>query len=254
VHFEHPLNERIRKFLRLEFVLTQARHPLHGRTAWDARATLGHLLEILDTLGRSDIKSELIAELDRQSQHLERLRQRDGVDQSQLSEVITRLRQLVDRLHALPGQPGYALRHHELLTTFRQRAAIPGGAAPFDLPALHCWLNQPHEKRQLQLEHWLGEFDLLAECVETHNRLIRETARRSQEVAHQGCFEQTLDPERPYQMLRISLPSDSGLFPEISAGRHRLTLRFMHQPDLSQRVVIYRENVPFRLACCGMMS
>ena len=252
MHFEHPLNERMRKFLRLEFVLAQARHTLHGRTAWDTRATLSHLLEILDTVGRGDIKGELIAELERHSLCLERLRQREGVDQTQLGEVVARLRQLLDRLHGFPGQPGQALRHHDLLSTFRQRAAIPGGAAPFDLPALHCWLQQPHEHRQSQLKSWLGQFDLLAECVDLHNRLVRETARHSQEIAHQGCFEQSMDADRACQLLRISLAADSRLFPEVSAGRHRLTIRFMHQPDLSQRVVLCRDNVPFRLACCGI--
>ncbi|MES1992427.1 MAG: cell division protein ZapD [Pseudomonadota bacterium] len=253
MHFEHPLNERIRKFLRLEFILAQARHHVHGRTAWEARATLSHLLEILDALGRSDIKSELIAELDRQRQHLERLRQREGVDQAQLGEIIHQLQQLLDRLHGFPGQPGQALRHHELFTAYRQRASMPGGTAPFDLPALHFWLQQPHEKRQIQMESWIDQFGLLAECIETHNRLVRETARRTQEIAHQGCFEQVQDPERPYQLLRISLAGDSGVFPEISAGRHRLTIRFLHQPDLAERATLFRDNVPFRLACCGVL-
>lgn len=253
MHFEHPLNERIRKFLRLEFLLAQARHHLHGHTAWEARATITHLLEILDALGRSDIKSELIAELDRQRQHLERLRLREGVDQAQLNGLIQQLQQLLDRLHGFSGQPGQALRHHELFMAYRQRASMPGGTAPFDLPALHCWLQQPHEKRQLQMESWLGQFQLLSECVETHNRLVRETARRTQEVAHQGCFEQILDPERPYQLLRISLTSDGVVFPEISAGRHRLTIRFLHQVNLSERAIPFRDNVSFRLACCGIL-
>lgn len=88
--------------------------------------------------------------------------------------------------------------------------------------------------------------------MDLHNRLVRETARRSQQIAHQGCFEQSMEADRSCQLLRISLAADSQLFPEVSAGRHRLTIRFMQQPDLSQRVVLCRDNVPFRLACCGL--
>ena len=64
--------------------------------------------------------------------------------------------------------------------------------------------------------------------------------------------EESVLEARDFRSLRISLAADCQLFPEVSAGRHRLTIRFMHQPDLSQRVVLCRDNVPFRLACCGM--
>jgi cell division FtsZ-interacting protein ZapD len=65
--YEHPLNERMRFFLRLEFLFRQARHSLRGEAVWDSHNTLTTLLEILNIVSRIDIKTEVIKELEHQT-------------------------------------------------------------------------------------------------------------------------------------------------------------------------------------------
>ncbi|MDY6943048.1 MAG: cell division protein ZapD [Pseudomonadota bacterium] len=250
VEFEHPLNERVRKLMRLEFLLAQTRHHLSGRSGWDTRAAIGSMLETLEGLGRSDIKGELIQEMDRQRGHLEQLRHRAGIDQEELNKLLGELRDLTDQLHTLPGQPGQILRENELISSFRQRMTIPGGTAYFDLPGLHRWLNQPLHQRQETLSGWYSQFTLLEQCLDMVLRLIRETGKRTLEVARGGIYEQVPDAERPCQLLRIALPVDCGAYPEISAGRHRITIRFVTQVSLEQRPCQVTDDLEFRLACC----
>ena len=44
----------------------------------------------------------------------------------------------------------------------------------------------------------------------------------------------------------------AGVYPEISAGRHRFTVRFMNQRDVNTRPVQTGVDVPFQLQCCAL--
>ena len=63
-HYEQPLSERMRTFLRLEFLY----HPMLRNSErdddWATRATISTLLEILAILARGDVRSEIYNELD----------------------------------------------------------------------------------------------------------------------------------------------------------------------------------------------
>jgi cell division protein ZapD len=51
-------------------------------------------------------------------------------------------------------------------------------------------------------------------------------------------------------MIRVCLPEETLDFPEISAGRHRFTVRFMRQPQAEDRPTQTPDDVRFRLTCC----
>jgi len=64
ITYEQPLNERVRTFLRMEHLFKLVDHHIKGASEWDSRGTLSIILDIMDLLSRSDIKTELIKELD----------------------------------------------------------------------------------------------------------------------------------------------------------------------------------------------
>ena len=79
-HYEQPLSERMRTFLRLEFLY----HPMLENSEtdddWATRATISTLLEILAILSRGDVRSEVLNELDHQISALERFQSHTGVE------------------------------------------------------------------------------------------------------------------------------------------------------------------------------
>ena len=87
--------------------------------------------------------------------------------------------------------------------------------------------------------------------VELMLKLIRESAEPVAQTAENGNYHQALDTNTPYQMIRIWLPSDSPYSVEISAGRHRLTARFM-ETNTSTRPSQTANNVDFHLSCCAL--
>lgn len=249
--YEQPLNERVRTLLRLDFLFKQASHALEDHSPWGSRATINALIDILNVFVRSDLKTELIKELERLATILSPLEHRPGVDQQALGQILRNLERLSDLMQSQQGQIGNGLKDHEFLNSIRQRSAIPGGTCQFDLPAYHHWLNQSADQRIRDLESWLSSFASLKEASALILHLIRESASSSKETAEQGFFQQSLDTQVPYQLIRVVLPQPTECFAEISGGKHRFTIRFMRLDDNGHPVQT-DENIDFQLLCCAI--
>ena len=250
VIYEQPLNERIRAFLRLEFLFQQVRHHLAGTSPWDSRATLASLLDIMSIFGRSDLKTEVMKELERHTTTLARLEQSPDVDRTQLTELLDEMDRLIDQLHAHNGPVGAHLKSNEFLSAIQQRSSIPGGLCDFDLPAFHFWLERPAQERLRDLTAWLDTFDAIGRGIQLIMRLTRGSNLFREQVAAKGFFQRTLDPNIPCQMVRVAVPAGSPYYAEISGGRHRFSVRFMRQASTSERATQTPEDVPFELSCC----
>ena len=248
--YEQPLNERIRTFLRLEFLFARAAHHLRATSTWDSRATLSSLLEILSIFGRSDLKTEVLKELERHMASLGRLEPNPDIDQGRLQQVLEELEKLSGRLHKSDGPIASDLKANEFLTGIQQRSAIPGGTCDFDLPAYHHWLQQPAKCRTRDLAEWLGRFEVIASAIQLILQLIRESAVAQKVTAESGFFQKTLDPNLPCQMVRVLVSRNLPYFAEISGGRHRFTVRFMTCSEIDGHARQAAQDVAFELACC----
>jgi len=249
VYYEQPLNERVRTFLRLEHLFCQTDYTLRGFSIWDSRATLSSLVDTLEILNRTDFKSELIKELDRQIGKLELLTGKPGVDLQQLDTVLDQLKEAEDNLHAVNGQIGQPLRELELFITIKQRQSIPGGTCPIDSPVLHLWLQQDPEQRIEQLEAWNSSLMIVRRPIALLLGMIREASTPSDQAAVEGFYQQNLDSNTPVQLIRVAINKQSPYFAEISAGKHRLTIRFL-EPQSGRRPIQAPETVHFQLTCC----
>ena len=57
--FEQPLNERMRTFLRLDFLYNQALYHNEMQSQWGSRAAMGSLLDILAIAARGDVRADV---------------------------------------------------------------------------------------------------------------------------------------------------------------------------------------------------
>ncbi len=249
--YEQPLNERMRTFLRLEHLFTQTAYNRRGFSIWDSRATITGLIQILDILSRSDLKNEILQELERLQTSLAGLRNIPGVDRKQLDSVLTQIEHAQRDIHKQTTPFGQMLREHEMITSLRQRSTVTGGDCNFDLPAYHCWLKRDPEKRIAELETWFESLDNVQKPITLILAILRESTDPVELVAEQGFYQQNLDTSSPIQLLRIILPYDSPVFPEISAGKHRFSIRFL-LPQGSKRPVQTEEAVTFDFCTCAI--
>jgi len=247
--YEYPFSERVRTLLRLEdlfdklgFFCAQD-HPYSHHTA------LMTLFEILEVTSRTDLKGDLIQELERHKQSLLALRNNPQVSESALEAVLTSIEHAQQALNATPGKAGHQLRENEWLTSIRSRASIPGGTCEFDLPSYHAWLMRDGQTRAADLENWLRPLTQFNSGLGIVLRLLRETAHRSQQVAAQGAFQQMLQG-RIYALLQVRVPAELAAIPEISANKYQLWIRFT-STDHELKARSIDRDVPFELALCA---
>ena len=250
--FEQPLNERMRTFMRLDFLYSQALYQSEIATAASARAAMSGLLDILSITTRSDMRSDALKELERHLTHLNEFQSRPGVDGARLKTVIANLGRLRNDLMEAGSAFLQPIRDSEFLNSIKLRSAIPGGTCEFDLPEYFCWLSQPAEVRMRAFGQWLGLLRPLCDAIAELLWLTRQAGRSRHELAKGGVFMIGFDRDAPAQLLRIALPAQDGLFPEISGGgQHRCNVRFLKWNGLNARAAPTDEDVPFTLTICA---
>jgi len=248
--YEYPFTERVRSLLRLEDLFDRLAFFVGQSHPYCHHAALMALFEILEVTARTDLKGDLLQELDRQRQALLALRSNPQVAQEALAAVLADIEQAYQTLNAASGKAGQHLRDHEWLTSIRSRASIPGGTCEFDLPSYHAWLMREAEARRDDLHAWVQPLDRYRSALGIVLRLLRESAHHSEQVAAQGAYQQALQG-RSYALLQVRVAAAAGAIPEISANRYMLWIRFT-SPDGDLKPRSLERDVPFELALCAL--
>lgn len=253
VYYETPLNERMRTMLRLEHMFAQIEHSMGGASHWDTRYAMAAFFETFSVIARNEFKSELLQELDRHYSSLSRLAEMPNVDPGALTKVLDDLGKTREELLRSDVISQQVIRQNEFLNAIQQRSSIPGGTCNFDLPAMHFWLehNNP-DLRKSYISEWWKPLRPLRDAIQVTLRLLRQSADPAELTAQEGYFQMELDKTIPTQLIRIGLDRSVNVFPEVSGGRHRFSVRFLEQPNPNSRATPARWDIPFTLARCAI--
>ena len=249
ITYEFPLNERIRTFLRLDLLAQQFEYFVAGTSVWDSRAAVESLLDAVVSVDRSDLRGELIKELERQVAILSPMEQSPGVDVVRLREILDEFDLTIDRIKAQTGPLAPNLRTNEFLFDIQNRIGLPGGTCDFDLPLYHAWLERTADLREKDLRDWAEELKPIWQATELMLHIIRGTGIPSLKVAEKGSFQINFTPEQSCQMIRVVIPNTLGYHPVMSGDHHRVTIRFM-TPQPEGRPIQVQDDVSFHLICC----
>lgn len=251
IHFEQPLNERIRTFMRVEQLYSRCHYYMEKENAFDSHSALSALLELMGLVSRGDLKRELMKEVKRQLTNLQRLHSTAILDQNRLEKLISDHSELINELDNQPGQLVTHLKDNDFIDSIKQRATIPGGTCNFGLPGYHYWLTQPAEKRKATLQAWLQPFNVIYKTVVPCLALIRNSSEIENCSALGGFYQRNLDQNQPNQLIRVVVEASDQCFPEISAGKHRFSIRFLEQADPNQYPKQVERDVNFKITCCA---
>lgn len=248
--YEYPLNERIRIFLRLENLRHRMRYFSSCEQAHAHHAALTTLFEILDVASRTELKSELIQEMERQRQYLMGFQGRPGVSPAALDKALGEISSAIRVIKAVPGRLGQPLRDNEWLMAVRNRAMLPGGMSQSDLPAYHYWLMENPNIRRRDLMIWNKFFVPVYNALIVILRLLRTSSMPETYVAIGGAY-QSSPGDCDALMLRVRVPRSEQVAAEISANRHVLNIRFL-TPKITARPQQVERDIAFDLAFCNL--
>ena len=248
--YEYPLNEGIRTMLRLEHLLDRLAQLIARETTIDHHYALETLFEVIEVAARSDLKPDLLKEIERQKTQLDAYRGNPSVSQAVLDAVLARLDLAWHGLSGLAGKAGQALAGNEWLASLRSRIGIPGGTCAFDLPAYHAWQQADAAERRGDLLQWSASLAPVADAVRLLLGLLRDAGVAQQVRASAGQYQRSLPAGRGFVLLRLRIARAARLVPEISGHRLMVQVRLMTQ-DGDGRLRPSGSETPFEMTLCA---
>lgn len=243
--YEHPLNERIRNYLKLEQLFVQAKECLALDIAQSHQVFFNALFAIIDTLERNDIRGDLIKDLEKLEQNLVVWSSAPDIDDSAITENLKQTIALLGQLKC-PTPHWLQLKEDKFLSSLKQRFAIQGGSSSFDLPQLQFWLKYSAEKSQQDLAHWLKLLAQISSALSIILRFLRQKSDFDDIHTNNGFFQESGDG---LMLLRIKVDEGAEYYPTVSGNRFRYSIRFMCPCEDSGRKYCDLA-IPFKLARC----
>ena len=251
ITYELPLTDAIRIALRLENLFNQFQKTANCSSMLNTKNAMNALLKILEVTDRPDLKSRFSQTLTQFSNAFSQLNRSNKVDQVRLQKTLKKLESLSEYLHAQHSRIGEALRQNEFLSQIRSNLGNPGGVCDYRLPAYILWQNQTANEKSKDLKQWMALFQPLQDITETLLSLTRESTPFETVNATNGFYLQPLNPLVPCLLVRVTLPAQSNLYPEFSAGLHRVTIRFLSPNYFGHsKPAQTQQQMSFQLACC----
>ncbi len=248
--FEQPLNERMRSYLRIDFLYNQALFHSHSHSQWSSRAAVTSLLDLLAIITRADTRADVLKELERQVALMTEFQRRPDVDVERLRTLIANLTRLRTDLLGAGSAYLQPLRDSAFLAAVRHRSTIPGGTCEFDLPDFYYWLSRTSESREETLARWLTMLRPLCDAIGELLWLTRQGGKARHETAAGGIFHITFERDSPVQLLRVLVAPDLGVYPEISGSHYRSSVRFVVWNGFMERPRQSDTDIPFDVVCC----
>jgi cell division protein ZapD len=245
--FEFPLKEKVRNYLRVEQLLGQLKISAKSEHQQLQLVFFQQLFELLDLVERLDLRSDLSKDLEAHEKNLVYWSKHPQIDSTALEQALKTVLTLREKLKN-DRRFGSALKEDKLLSAIRQRFAIPGGACSFDLPNLHFWLQQPLEKRHIEIAQWLETLALLDDAIAVSLSFIRERGQFINVTAENGFYQGAAEDKN--ELIRVRCRVDEGYYPTLSGNKYRYALRFMLFTANENGSSAMENHVQFQLAAC----
>jgi cell division protein ZapD len=249
--YEYPFNERIRTYLRLEQLFLRLRVLVCRDDAIDHHFAVQTLFDILEVASRSDLKTEILKDLERQKQVFNGYKGNPAISESVLQAFLDRLDSNFTHLRDDSGKIGHALLNDDNLMAVRSRMSIPGGTCAFDLPAYHHWQQSPVAKRQSDLARWQESLSTLFEPVDLLLNVLRSNGLPRKVMTQGGLYQQNLPQNKTFQLLRLHIQPSWDLVPEISGNRLLYSIRLLERGDDGRLQMATEHNIELEVSLCA---
>ncbi|PKO47882.1 MAG: cell division protein ZapD [Betaproteobacteria bacterium HGW-Betaproteobacteria-22] len=249
--YDYPFNERIRTLLRVEDLFAKVLFNIDSEHEHQHHCALLTLLQILDVVDRAELKLDLLQELERQKNALRLLIGNPAIEADALKNTLADIDGALEPLRAESSKLGQILRANEWLMSVKQRAVIPGGVCEFDLPSYHYWLNLGADRRKQNLNEWTQPLMPMYQAIVIILRILRGSGITSKLVAGHGFYQKMLGGAKPAQMLKIEVDDTLPCFPEVSANKYAINIRF-NTLDKLQKLQKHEQDVAFSLTLCNL--
>ena len=247
--YELPLNERLRTFMRVEFLNNRLKYALEKDDTWAIRASVNTLLEIYSILSRTDVRREVLFDLDRYIFQMTQYQDSSRVNQERAIEINQKLDSLKSDVDEVGTGYLSQIRDIDFVGSLLHRHTLPGGRAEFDMPKYKFWLDSGLSRTQRDLREWVGVTKPVCDSIDQILWLLRESAEAISTVAINGLYNHQIERNSQISLVRIFL-SKNNVFPEISGGKHLISIRFLNWAKTDEKTTQENKNIRFKISLC----
>jgi len=247
--YELPLNERLRTFMRIEFLHSRLKNFASNLDDnWQTRTVIHTLLEIYSILSRTDVRREVLADLDRYIMQMQRFQSAPDADNDMVNNVLEDLDSIKNQVVDIGTDYLLKLREDEFIASLLHRHTLPGGKAEFDMPKYKFFLESDKKNVAVQINSWIDIIRPICEGIDKLMWIIRESNEPISTVAVGGQYNHQIESRTQISLVRI-ITNDTNVYPEISGGRHLIAVRFFNQ-NKDGEYLQFEDNVEFKISLC----
>ena len=222
IKYEFPLNERTRKLLRIEQLFNKTQIALLSSSKYNEYNTFERIFELMQTASRTDLKVELIQEVERKIIHIKKLKRTKLND-----KLLIRLRKIKTGLGKLTIQPGFYFGNDKLLQEIKTRRDSPFGITSVDFPEFHYWLqNQTKQFKKDYLNKKLSSFSPIKDAISSLLEILRAKEETLSVSAEEGVYQKKLDPSLKIDLVTIQAKNSLRSYPTISSNKYAISIHF----------------------------
>jgi cell division protein ZapD len=240
--YEEPVDERIRKFLKLEDYFLKLNYHKNIDSSFDSFSALSNIILIYNTLSRVEVKSELIREIEFQKTRYQEYIKIDGSDKVKLNSIMEKQEYILNTLHNLKLNYLNDFNNDEFFQFCIKHIETNNCE-------LDYWLTRDYAIRLNQLNLWIELIKPIQSSISFCLDILRRSSETDEVCAKNGFHLVKMDNEKKIRLLRITMQTDNYYFPRISIGPQRATITFMMLNDTNKFVQL-KENVSFVMDLC----
>lgn len=251
--YEFPCNEKYRTYLRLEALFKRFDWFCEQDSPISHQAAISALFDLLDATARSDLRHELIQELERQRQRmLVKAAEPVKEDEEPVDmELLAKLESTITLVTNTVGRTGQSVRENQWLQLVRTRQTIVGGTCEFDLPQFHHWMNRDPSRRRSELLGYGATLQPIRDGSKILLDLLRKNVRIKMYRCEKGNFQQSMTHCPNVPLVQIWLPNDSDIIPELSVNKFMLWVRFSELDCENKPHPIREGALSFSMGMCS---
>ncbi len=247
--YELPLNERLRTFMRIEFLYSRLKYFASNLdNNWNTRTVIHTLLEVYSILSRTDVRREVLADLDRYIMQMQRFQSAPDADNDMVNDVLEDLDSIKTQVVNIGTDYLIRLREDEFIASLLHRHTLPGGKAEFDMPKYKFFLESDKKNVSHKINGWIDVIKPICEGIDKLMWIIRESNEPISTVAVEGQYNHQIEKRTQISLVRIII-NDKNIYPEISGGRHLIAVRF-YSYDKNDEYTQFGDNVNFKISLC----
>ena len=240
--FEHPVDERVRIYLRLENLYNRFERALLSDNVDLHYLALSVLFEIMKCAEPASIKLNILQDIEKQKSCLD--------DEN----LIEKLNDCAQRLQNYRHKFGQYLRENEWLMSVKQQMGIVGGVNPVEAPSYYYRDHLTAEERREQMREWSESMMPTGDAVRLLLHILRNNHIEHECVAQKGSFAHSGLNGQTMNLLQIETDFSYAVMPETSVNKYMMHIRFVGVDFHHVRAPQTEIDIPFMLRICSFRT